>query len=97
MSPIPPAVRLAVRTRAGGFCEAFGGPWPSHIHHRKLLSQGGLHDPVNLIHVHMSCHDAIHANPTRSYLLGHLVHSYDDPALVSVAPCGVSWTPGGVA
>jgi len=92
--PIPLAVRRAVKERAQNQCEACGGPGPVHLHHRKLRSQGGLHEAVNLLHVHLSCHASIHANPSRSYLLGHLVRSYDDPALVPVAPCVRS---GGVA
>lgn len=54
------------------------------MHHRKLRSQGGRHDPVNLIHIHTECHIRIHGNPDQSYALGLLVRSGWDPADVPV-------------
>ena len=84
MTAIPASVRKAVITRADGHCEVCGTPGPSHVHHRKLRSQGGRHEPVNLLHIHHTCHERIHANPERSYALGHLVPGWADPADVPV-------------
>ena len=95
---IPLAIRRAVWARSGYYCEACGGPGAVHLHHRKLRSQGGRHEATNLMHVHLSCHESIHAHPTRSYLLGHLVHSYDDPADAPIiSMLSRKWPPGGVA
>lgn len=81
---IPTSVRDEVKTRSGGYCEACGLPGAEHVHHRKLRSQGGRHEPINLLHVHEKCHRGIHSNPARSYALGHLVHGWADPADVPV-------------
>jgi len=83
---IPLSVRREVQARAQNRCEACGGPDPFHMHHRKLKSQGGKHEAANLLFVHWACHESIHANPTRSYLLGHLVRSWEDPSVVVVLP-----------
>lgn len=84
---IPAATRRAVWERCAETCEACGY-WLAreqlHIHHRKLKSQGGTDDPTNLIAVHFRCHESIHLSPERSYELGHLVRSYEDPTDVSV-------------
>lgn len=84
MTPIPKAIRSEVVERAGGYCEVCSLPGPVHIHHRKLRSQGGRNEAVNLIHIHLDCHEDIHHNPERSYALGHLVHGWADPADVPV-------------
>jgi hypothetical protein len=57
-----------------------------HSHHRKLRSQGGTSDPSNILLTCLDCHQATHANPLRSYSLGHLVHSWDNPKLIPIAP-----------
>ena len=82
---IPTMVRDAVKKRSGGLCEACGRDGANHMHHRKLRKQGGEHTLENLIHVHaVPCHHEIHAHPARSYALGLLVHSWDNPADVPV-------------
>ncbi len=55
-----------------------------HKHHRKLRSQGGGDEPVNIMHVTPEFHDYIHANPNESYANGWLVKSWDEPNL---QPC----------
>jgi 5-methylcytosine-specific restriction endonuclease McrA len=82
--PIPLRVRRIVWARSGYNCEACGLPGADHIHHRKLRSQGGRHDPVNLLHVHHACHEQIHAHPERAYALGLLVRGWADPEAVPV-------------
>lgn len=86
MSRIPPAVATEVIDRAGGFCEACG--WPQmgkmDLHHRKLRSQGGQHTVANLVWLHHECHMNIHANPSRSYGLGHMVRSRMEPSEIPV-------------
>lgn len=83
---IPKAVVQAVADRADGHCEACGLFLFGIValHHRKLRSQGGAHTVENLILIHERCHLGIHANPTRSYELGHMVRRRFDPASVSV-------------
>lgn len=58
--------------------------WANHRHHRKLRKQGGSDGPENLVDVCWSCHRKIHAEPLRSYELGLLVHSWEDPAEIPV-------------
>lgn len=55
-----------------------------HTHHRKMRSQGGKDTPANLLRVCLSCHARIHHYPAKSYELGLLVHSWDDPEKVPV-------------
>lgn len=83
---IPAVVVEAIYERAGGYCEAGGLPLSGEValHHRKLRSQSGEHTVANLILVHGDCHRAIHANPHRSYELGHMVRRREDPALVEI-------------
>lgn len=82
---IPADVRQAVYTRSEGYCEACGLWGANHVHHRKLRSQGGRHELANLLHVHGTCHERIHANRDgQSYLVGLLVRSTDDPAEIPV-------------
>jgi hypothetical protein len=68
--------RKAVVKRAGGRCEA---QWDStcrrygaHAHHVIRRSQGGDHDPGNLIWVCNPCHENIHRNPAEARKLGLL-------------------------
>lgn len=49
-----------------------------HTHHRKMRSQGGTDESVNLMKVCSWCHNEIHANPTWAYEQGYLVHSWDE-------------------
>ncbi len=83
----PEPVRLAVRMRSGGECEvrshvctgaATGGP-----HHRKLRGSKDQRE-VNALAVCRPCHRHIHDNTGKSYLMGWLVHFWDDPATVPV-------------
>lgn len=64
-----------------------------HRHHRKLRSQGGTDDPVNIMHVTPEQHDWIHRNVGLSYELGWLVHSWDDPAEVPILAEWISGAP----
>lgn len=80
---IPLAVRREVRARSGGRCEVCAQP-AVHMHHRKLRSQGGRHEAVNLLHLCAACHEGVHANPGRSYSLGLIVPGWADPADVGV-------------
>lgn len=81
---IPPLVVATIHERAEGHCEGCGLPLSGKVdlHHRKLRSQGGAHTVENLIAVHHRGHMAIHANPKRSYELGHMVRGSSDPATV---------------
>jgi hypothetical protein len=95
VSRIPQEVIDAVNARANGDCEACGKPLDSEgydYHHRKLRSQGGKDEAVNLMLVHAGlrgrCHNlhqnSIHQNPNRSKDLGHIVPRWLDPAEVPV-------------
>ncbi len=59
---VPPKTMRMVKARARGRCEVPG--CRNHIwlqcHHRRLRSEGGTHDPENLIVVCQPCHDALH-------------------------------------
>lgn len=88
--PPPPGfteeTKKTVRRRSAGRCEAgtskcTGGG--AHFHHRKLRRSGD-HRAVNCLLVCPACHEHIHANPTMSYLMGFLVHEWQDPADVLV-------------
>ena len=84
---LPAGIRKAVWERCAETCEACGYWLPReelNIHHRKLKSQGGTDELTNLIAVHFRCHSSIHLSPERSYELGHLVRSYEEPADVPV-------------
>lgn len=93
---IAPAVVQAVHERAAGYCELCGLPLhgKTDLHHRKLRSQGGADSPENLVVAHHQCHMDVHANPARSYEHGHLVRSFEDPAVIPVVIiaglCGAS-------
>lgn len=78
----PEDVRLAVRRRSGGRCEArttVCTDTAHAFHHRKGRGSKDQRE-VNCLHLCHECHRHIHANPTKSYLMGWLVHSYSDPA-----------------
>lgn len=79
----------AIKLRSGGSCEARVACRRSiavHMHHRRRASR--VDSRANLLHVCLKCHDWIHANPERSYELGLLVHSWDDPVEVAVESSG---------
>lgn len=82
--PIPVKTRHAIWERSGGLCELGCGKAAVTIHHRKLRSQGGRHDPENLLHLCLAHHDEIHMHPEKSYALGWMVRSSFDPADVKV-------------
>lgn len=82
----PEETRMAVRRRSAGRCEsrlAVCTGDAAHFHHRKLRRHKD-HSVVNCLHVCSACHTDIHAHPTKSYLMGLLVHSWLDPADVPV-------------
>lgn len=86
--PPPPGfseeTKAAVRRRSGNVCELSGcSERAVHFHHRKLRRFGD-HRDVNCLHLCLWHHEAIHANPGKSYLLGWLVRSTLDPAVVPV-------------
>lgn len=84
---IPKAIADAVKERSAGVCEACRLYGAEHLHHRKKLSQGGKDTVENLIHVHLICHERIHANRGGdSYDRGLLVYRAHDPAAVLVEP-----------
>jgi len=74
------AARAEVWGRSGGWCEAMtpACPFERHLahqaHHVLPRSQGGQHDPENLLAVCSPAHDWIHAHPARSYEAGWLRH-----------------------
>lgn len=81
-----PEVREQVRRRACFRCEATTSACTGkleEIHHRKLRRHGD-HRLQNSLGVCRACHRFIHDNPTVSYIMGHLVHEYDDPADIPV-------------
>lgn len=79
--------RVAVRARSQGHCEADPAHSGTHVHHRKLRSQGGTWDPVNLLHLCTRCHQLVHANPRAGHQLGYLVPGHVDPERVPVWLC----------
>lgn len=72
---LPVNVKMLVRARSGGWCEAQCGRRSEHIHHRRRRSQGGDDNLVNLLDLCLQCHGWIHANPAKSYELGYLLRS----------------------
>lgn len=84
MSPIPKTVRVAVAERSGGICERCHAERATHVHHRKLQSQGGRHELANLLHLSARCHDAVHRGGDQSYDDGYLVRRWAEPANIPV-------------
>lgn len=88
----PSFIKDAIWERTGGLCDFCGRTVAAkrqmQVHHRKLRSQGGDWSLDNLMGLHQWCHnigpDSIHQNVTRSYELGHLVHSWADPSTVPI-------------
>ena len=60
---IPPRIRQAVLKRHGYRCQAPGcrNTRFLEVHHVKMRSAGGIHDPQNLITLCGSCHRMIHS------------------------------------
>lgn len=88
LGAMPPEVVETVHSRSLHRCEAKQARGCTgrgeQIHHRKLRSQGGAHDVVNLLDVCHVCHAHIHANPRESYERGTLVRSMRNPGEVPV-------------
>jgi predicted HNH restriction endonuclease len=61
------AACVLVRERDGGQCVVCGMP-DVEVHHIKFRSQGGKHDPENLVCLCADCHGAVHAR--RLWLTG---------------------------
>jgi len=72
-------VNKLCRLQIRGICDLSA----AHVHHRKLRRHGDERD-VNKLDVCAPCHESVHKNVARSYALGWLVHSWDDPAQVEV-------------
>lgn len=73
---MPAASAKEVIKRAASCCEASTPVCtfrPEQIHHRRMRSQGGGDEPVNLLHVCGACHRFIHDNPAQSYERGWLL------------------------
>jgi hypothetical protein len=87
-----PEVRAIVKGRDLGWCVRCGltvADSPHSIHHRIRRSQGGSHDPENLILLCGSgttgCHGWVHAHPAEARDSGWLLKSHEDPLAVPVA------------
>ena len=74
-----------VLNRAGNYCEACGAPCSDFaLHHRRLKSQGGKDEPLNLIAVHHKCHNlgthSIHMRPAKAIERGQICPSWANPS-----------------
>jgi hypothetical protein len=94
--PVSAEVRRIMRERSGGICEVCAVAYATNLHHRKNRSQGGGHDPTNLLHLCGSgttgCHGFITGHPKLSYEYGYSVRSRLDPAAVPVRLARRGWT-----
>jgi predicted metal-binding protein len=82
----PEEVRMFVRRRSGGKCEVGSSVCTekaAHFHHRKLRRHKD-NSSINCLYACQPCHTLIHDKVQMSYLLGWLVHSWDDPAEIPV-------------
>lgn len=64
-----------VQARSRGTCEAAGDKCTQRatvIHHKAGRVGPDAHHPDRLMHICEPCHLDIHANPQRSYVLGHM-------------------------
>jgi hypothetical protein len=80
---VPPLMRELVWERGKGRCDICGDDLSRNrweCHHRKLRSQGGADEPLNLLALHPFCHDKAHGNRDWSRRRGYIVHRNDDPA-----------------
>lgn len=84
MSRVPDEVVAAVHRRSGGVCEAMipgACVWAGQqLHHRRMRSQGGADEVVNLLDVCHGCHEWVHRHPADAYGRGLLVRSVNSPA-----------------
>lgn len=70
--------KAEIRRRSGGYCEIIHvgcTGFAQHAHHRRMRSQGGSDEPVNLLDVCTVGHDYIHANPKLAHQRGWLLHA----------------------
>lgn len=82
---MPVAVVEAVKARSGGVCELCRDAPATHMHHRRLRSQGGRDTVENLAHLCNICHNVtIHGNPDWAKRHGWIVSSWAAPE--DVAP-----------
>lgn len=83
---LPDTVEAALQNRAGGRCELCGQPLRDRCqrHHRKLRSQGGRDDVVNLVLLHPNCHHTVHMNPLWAKDNGWIVPAPRNPATVAI-------------
>jgi hypothetical protein len=83
----PEPVRIAASRRSGWRCEVGSSVCTgkaAHFHHRKLRSHRDQ-SLVNCLHVCATCHNYIHnAGISVAYMMGWLLHSWQDPAEVPV-------------
>jgi hypothetical protein len=79
---IPASVRAYVEGRSWGWCELMEwtdcGQRATHMHHKRLRSQGGQHTASNLLHVCANCHNHIHTSGAVAYARGWLTRTGDD-------------------
>lgn len=59
---VSPEVRQAIFQADGYSCRLCGTPYILHIHHIKYRSEGGTHDPENLVVLCMACHELVHTD-----------------------------------
>ena len=81
--------RSTLHHRAKGRCELCGQGvhfTVAEAHHRQMRSQLGPDRLDNLMWLHPGCHQWIHLHPGWAYESGWLVHSWDNPSEVPVAP-----------
>lgn len=80
-------LREALFARSGGRCEVGGCNLTDtgmHAHHRRLRSQDGRHELVNLIGVCPEHHRWVHDDVKGARDAGWIVSAWRDPALVPV-------------
>jgi hypothetical protein len=82
--PAEQPARDAVRGRSGGMCEVCGTAKATNFQHRLNEGQGGPWTASNGLAVcgqgnATGCHSVIHLNPTKSYVNGWSVRSWDNP------------------
>lgn len=72
------SAQTARRVISNNVCEIDGCGQPAtQFHHRWMRSQGGTHDVWNLLHICLSCHNSVHANPEDSYRKGYMLRRVD--------------------
>lgn len=80
------AMRDSLWLRSGGRCEFCRGSFDGSmvLHHRQAKSAGGKDEEANLVAIHDECHRWAHDHPVKARVLGWVVPSWDDPAVVPV-------------